>query len=173
MKTLIATVVAVVFAGSAYATDLPRRTTPAAPVVPNAVYQSQPFFVGVHVGARDTINTKEDAVFNLNIRAGFEFSPFARIEASYDYGNDNNMFYRTATVNGIAQYRFGPVVPYILAGGGYRWTDFKNEPVYNVGGGVRYEFTRDFEIDARYRYVTDRDRVRDESIFTLGLNYKF
>ena len=172
MKTIVSTIFATVFAGTAYASDLPRRTAPLAPVAPVATVASLPFFVGLHVGATG-VNDGLDKPYIVNLRAGYEFSPYARVEASYDYAGNNGVHYHTGSVNGIAQYRFGTITPYALVGVGYRWSDFKNEPVYTVGGGVRYEFMRDVELDARYRYVTDRDRVRDDNIFTLGVNFKF
>jgi len=170
MKTIVSAIFATMFAGTSYATDLPRRTAPLAPIAPVAL--SQPFFVGVHAGATG-VNDGIDKPYVVNLRAGYEFSPFARVEANYDYGYNSGTQYHMGSVNGIAQYRFGVVVPYVLAGVGYRWADIKNEPVYTVGGGVRYEFMQNFELDARYRYVTDRNRFRDDNIFTFGLNYKF
>ena len=68
---------------------------------------------------------------------------------------------------------FIPVIPYALAGVGYRLSDVKNEPVWNAGLGVRYEVTSNIEVDGRYRYLSDFKRNRDENILTLGVNYKF
>jgi opacity protein-like surface antigen len=162
---------------AAVAADIPARTSPLPPTV-TRVQQSQPFFVGIHVGVATPYNG--DRLFETdnvrtNLRGGFEFSPYSRVEGNYEYNwNDNsNLRSHTVTTNLIGQYRFGSVVPYILVGGGYRWSNFKNEPVYNVGGGVRYELTTIFEVDARYRYVTDRNQIRDENVFTLGLNFRF
>ena len=43
MKTIVSAIFATMFAGTSYATDLPRRTAPLAPIAPVAL--SQPFFV--------------------------------------------------------------------------------------------------------------------------------
>jgi opacity protein-like surface antigen len=162
---------------AAVAADIPLRSAPLPPARPVFVEQSRPFFVGVHAGVSAPYGQSDIFSDNarVNVRGGYEFSPYARIEANYDYNWNDVLALRshTVTTNMIGQYRFGSVVPYVLVGGGYRWTEFNNEPVYNVGAGVRYEFTRNFEADARYRYISDRNRLRDENVVTLGLNYKF
>jgi opacity protein-like surface antigen len=172
----------VIFSGlflstAAMAADIPLRSAPLPPARPVVVEQTTPFFVGIHAGAAAPYgyNFVDNSDLRVNARIGYEFSPYARIEGNYDYSwNDiSALRSHTVTTNMIGQYRFGSVVPYVLVGGGYRWSDFKNEPVYNIGGGVRYELTRNFEVDARYRYVSDRNRVRDENVVTFGLNYKF
>lgn len=152
------------------AADLPGRNAPQAPK-PVATF-NQPFFVGAHIGTAAAYgdNIVNDGVVRVNLRAGYQFSPLFRLETSYDVGENR---YHAGTVNGIVQYPVGRFTPYALVGGGYRWTEFKNEPVFVVGGGLRYDLTRNFEIDARYRYVTDRNRERDENVVTLGVNYKF
>jgi opacity protein-like surface antigen len=161
---------------AAVAADLPSRFAPLPPTVVRTE-QSNPFFVGVHFGTTnyDQKLWSNNSEVRANVRAGYEFSPYVRLEANYDYGHSDIRDFRTNTVTGnlIGQYRFGSVVPYALAGGGYRWSGIKNEAVYNVGGGVRYEMTSRFEVDARYRYVANFDNRRDENVATLGVNYKF
>lgn len=162
---------------AAVAADIPSRNAPLPPARPVFVETAKPFFVGVHLGASnyDQKLWSNNSEFRANVRAGYEFSPYLRIEGNYDYGHNSVSEFRTNTVTGnlIGQYRFGSVVPYALAGGGYRWSGIKNEPVYNVGGGVRYEITSRVEVDARYRYVANFDNRRDENVATLGANYKF
>lgn len=161
---------------AAVAADIPSRFTPLPPTVVRAE-KTNPFFVGVHLGASnyDQKLWSNNSEFRANVRAGYEFSPYFRIEGNYDYGYSDVSAERTNTVTGnlIGQYRFGPIVPYALLGGGYRWSGFKNESVYNVGAGVRYEIASRFEVDARYRYVADFNNRRDENVMTLGVNYKF
>jgi opacity protein-like surface antigen len=158
------------------AADLP-RVGPMPPIRPVFVESVMPFFVGIHVGTTnyDQKFWSNNSEFRANVRGGWEFSPYARVEANYDYGYSGVSAGRTNTITGnlIGQYRFGSIVPYVLVGGGYRWSGFKNESVYNVGGGVRYELTSRFEVDARYRYVADFNNRRDENVMTLGVNYKF
>ena len=161
---------------AAVAADIPARFAPLPPTVVR-VQQTTPFFVGVHAGVTSPYgqNIFDNSEARVNVRAGYEFSSYARVEGNYDYSwNDVSAFRsHTVTTNMIGQYRIGSVVPYALIGGGYRWSGIKDEAVYNVGGGVRYEFATNFEADARYRYVSDRNRVRDENVVTFGLNYKF
>jgi opacity protein-like surface antigen len=166
------------FSTAAMAADIPLRSAPLPPARSVVVEQTTPFFVGVHVGRASPYGRNEffdNSNVRLNARAGVEVHPFARLEANYEYSWSDVAVHRsnTVTTNLIGQYRFGSVVPYVLVGGGYRWANLKDEPVFNVGGGVRYEFARNFEADARYRYVSDRNRIRDENVVTLGLNYKF
>jgi opacity protein-like surface antigen len=161
---------------AAVAADLPSRTAPLPPTVVRA-QQTSPFFVGVHLGTTNVGQSlwSNNTEFRVNVRGGYEFSPYVRLEGNYDYGSSDFSGLRTNTITGnvIGQYRFGSIVPYVLVGGGYRWSGFKNEAVYNVGGGVRYDITPRFEVDARYRYVANFDNRRDENVATVGLNYKF
>ena len=70
---------------------------------------------------------------------------------------------------------------YGIAGLGYRYNSVesvKNYSVYNIGGGVRYEFSKSIDVDGRYRRVEaleDKNRTAKsaEDRVTLGLNYKF
>ena len=176
MKSLI--ILAGLFLSTAaIAADIPSRNAPQSPARPIFVEIVKPFFVGVHAGTTNYNQNlwSDNTEFRANVRGGYEFSPYARVEANYDYGYSDVSAFRTNTVTGnlIGQYRFGSVVPYVLVGGGYRWSGIKNEAVYNVGGGVRYDLTSRFEVDARYRYVADFNNRRDENVVTLGVNYKF
>lgn len=166
------------FSTAAIAADLPSRTAPMPPQRPVFTEPTNPFFVGVHVGAtfsNDNYRIGDDQNYNINVRGGWEFSPYARLEANYDYSYNTYSPFTTNTVTGnlIGQYRFGSVVPYVLAGVGYRWSGFSDQFVYNFGGGVRYEITRQVEADLRYRYIADNDNRYNQNVVTLGLNYKF
>jgi len=175
MNKYVVTFVGLIFATAASASDIPAKT-PAAPPAPTQ--ESAEFYVGGSLGSKavTNINPWYDAL-RVNARAGWEFSEFARVEADYDYAWNESSKLRshTATTNVIGQYKIGfvPVVPYALAGVGYRWSDLKREPIYVAGAGVRYDITSDIEADVRYRYITDRKRDRDENVVTLGVNYKF
>jgi opacity protein-like surface antigen len=108
---------------------------------------------------------------------GHEFNNFMRAELDYDYKNSNRVKERSHAfvANGIGQMKlaFHFCSPYGIAGVGYRFSDAKNEAIYNVGAGVRYELTSNIDIDARYRYVTDFKRKQDENVITVGGSYKF
>ena len=173
MKCVKYALIATVIGGSAIAADLPSKDMPRAPT---SVTEDNSWYAGLAVGG---IYSENSWYNNARISAsfGYEMNSFTRIEATYDYKHNNHSNDRSHTgmVNGIAQMKlpFISVVPYALAGTGYRLADVKNEAVWNVGGGVRYEITSNIEIDGRYRYLSDYNRHRDENIFTIGATYKF
>lgn len=170
-KLLIA--VATLAATSAFAGDLPSRKT--APLPPTREVQSDSgFYAGIRGGVVFTDNV------TVGAGAGYQFNKFVRGEVNYDYLNNdgnkvNGMSSSVVTGNVIGQYPLAQwnLTPYALAGVGYRWSDFKNEPVWNVGAGVRYGVTKNVELDARYRYISSFQNERQGNAFTLGLNYKF
>jgi opacity protein-like surface antigen len=180
MKTFTKSVVALMAMSTvAYATDLPSKSQPKAPA-PVASSSSTPFFVGVSGGSFTTDSTLDwSKINNLGVKGGYELHSLFRAELAYDYsheavtvGGENKPSHLVAT-NGVVQYKFGPVTPYALVGGGYRMNKLKNEYIFNVGGGVRYAVAKNFEADLRYRYVADFDRVRETNILTAGFDYKF
>ncbi len=171
-KFLITSLLTSVIATSAAAGDLPSRTTAPLPPQRPVVTSDAGFYAGVRGGV----------VFNDNITAGvgagYQFNQFVRSEINYDYlNNDNNrtngLTSNIGTVNMIGQYQVAAFTPYALAGIGYRWSDAKNEGVWNVGAGVRYNVVENVELDARYRYISSFQNERAGNLFTLGLNYKF
>jgi len=168
-KTLI-TLAAVLVSGVAAAGDLPSRKT--APLPPERPVEDSGFYAGVRGGVVFSDN------ITAGVGAGYQFNKFVRAEANYDYlNNDNNrtngLTSNIGTVNMIGQYQVSVFTPYVLAGIGYRWSDAKNEPVWNVGAGARYAVTENVELDARYRYISSFQNERQGNAFTLGLNYKF
>jgi opacity protein-like surface antigen len=171
MAALALTTMATVSFGA----DIPRRTEPVAPSVVAASY-SPSFFVGARVGSLSNEIDSWNSRVTGGLTAGYEVNNYLRVEANYDYNHSDQRFERNHIVTGnvIGQYKIGfGLVPYALAGVGYRWNDFKNEPVWNVGAGVRYDITRNVEADLRYRYIADFDRLREANVVTLGVNYKF
>jgi opacity protein-like surface antigen len=173
MKSVKYALMGLVVSTAAFATDLPSKNMPTAPFVGA---ESSSWYAGVAVGGI----TSQNAWYNnvrVNTSLGHELNSFSRVEATYDYKNNNRSENRSHTgmVNGIGQYKmpYFSLTPYALAGVGYRIADVKNEPVWNVGGGVRYDLTSNIGVDGRYRYLSDFNRLRDENIVTLGVNYKF
>ena len=71
--------------------------------------------------------------------------------------------------------------PYALAGLGAGWNGWGKvgtgnaNTLYNVGGGVRYALTNNFELDGRYRYVNSFNGAgfNNNHVVTLGVGYKF
>lgn len=172
MKKSFLAIAAVVMSSAAWAADLPSRT--AAPLPPERPVSDSGFYAGVRAGVVFTDNV------TVGAGAGYQFNRFVRAEANYDYLNNdknkiNGMSSSVATGNIVGQYPLTayPLTPYVLAGVGYRWSDAKNEPVWNVGAGLRYGVTKNVELDARYRYVSSFQNERQGNAFTLGLNYKF
>lgn len=175
MKNFLTTLLLTSVIGtSAVAGDLPSRTTAPLPPQRPVVTSDAGFYAGVRGGVVFTDNVAVGA------GVGYQFSSFVRAEANYDYlnndkNNTNGLSSSVVTGNLIGQYPFAqlPLTPYVLAGVGYRWADVKNEPVWNVGAGVRYGVTKNVELDARYRYVSSYQNERQGNVFTVGLNYKF
>ena len=178
MKKSILTFIGVAAVTSASAADLPRNISPASPSVVLPTTETSSFYIGASIGsvAKTDLNPWYGAL-RVNVRGGYEFSDYARVEANYDYNYATKSHFAAhiLSTNLIGQYKISyvPVVPYVLAGVGYRFSPIKNEIVYNLGAGVRYEITKDIEADLRYKYVTDFKRARDESVITIGANYKF
>jgi opacity protein-like surface antigen len=174
MKCVKYALIATLIGGSAIASDLPSRDMPKAPTMPSIEQNS--WYTGLALGG-----VASDRTWYNNARVsasfGYEFGTFLRAEATYDYKHSNRSSERahTGMVNAIGQINlpFVNVVPYVLAGTGYRLSDVKNEPVWNVGSGVRFEVSPSIELDARFRYLSDFKIQRDENIFTVGVNYKF
>lgn len=169
----IITLAAIVASTAALASDLPSKREPVAPTF--AQSQSNPFFVGVRGG-----NLYKDESNNWTVGGnfGYEMNKFARVEVGYDRLNnrdDKSLTSDVVTGNAIAQLPFSlfNITPYALGGVGYKWSDNKNTSIYNVGGGVRYDFTSRVELDARYRYISDFKNEVSTNAFTAGVNYKF
>ena len=99
------------------------------------------------------------------------------MEFGYDRFDNKSKALKSDVVTGnaIAQLPLNlfNVTPYALAGVGYKWSDAKDEYIYNVGGGIRYSLSKNIELDARYRYISDFKNERNTNAFTAGVNYKF
>ena len=177
MNKYTMSILGLVLTTAASASDLPSKSNPIAPVGKSST-ESYDYYVGASFGsiAKTDIKSVYGNLYG-NVRGGWEFSDFARVEADYDFHYNKSATLRSHTISGnvIGQYKVGfvPVTPYVLAGVGYRFADVKNEVVYALGAGVRYDVTSEIEADLRYRYITDRDRKRDSNVITIGANYKF
>jgi opacity protein-like surface antigen len=174
---LSAALSALFVAGAASAADLPSRRAPT--FTTTETVTSAPWrYVGLSAG------TNFDRTWTGGLVAGFEVNSYVGIEATYDYRfreylNADDRSHRVA-LNVLPQYRIGNLTPYLLAGVGYEWSNLRgDQAIYNVGGGVRFDVTREVQLDARYRYTNtfDRDvltKYRDgDHTFTAGVNYRF
>lgn len=68
------------------------------------------------------------------------------------------------------------VVPFVLAGVGYKWQptlNNANQGVWEVGAGLKFDVSSDFALSAQYKYQQGlNDRV-DMSVVTIGTALKF
>jgi len=171
----IITLAAIVTSSAALATDLPSKMAAPAPA-PVASSANLPFFAGVRGG---DLYKAEVNNWTVGGNAGYEVNKFARVEVGYDRLNNKSKALKSdvVTTNAIAQLplNFFNITPYALAGVGYKWSHAKDEAIYNVGGGVRYEFAKNLELDARYRHIAGvkKDKYTTTDAFTTGINYKF
>lgn len=123
------------------------------------------------------------AQWSNTLSLGYEINKYLAVEAAVDYNYKNSNAHldagQTAFVNMIAGYPVGRLQPYVLAGTGAGFNGsgdhHKNtEALWNVGGGVAYNVTRNWQIDARYRHIDAWQGNRHaEQAFSLGVNYKF
>jgi hypothetical protein len=193
-KTLASLLASVAMLGSALAADLPSK---AAPVAPAATAETNAFgnISGLYVGGNIGTNFNSFKHYNWNTSpytvgavVGYEWNRFLRTEATFDYTSKERPTTthsgQMAFANAVVQYPVGyGVTPYILAGTGFGWNAWGNghasvvddaKALYNLGGGVRYNITKNFELDGRYRYVQSYDNAfKNNNIVTLGANYKF
>jgi opacity protein-like surface antigen len=171
----IITLAAIVTSTAALSSDLPSKMAAPAPA-PVASSASLPYFAGVRGG-----DLYKNEVHNWTVggNVGYEANKFVRVEAGYDRFNDKDNTGKadvvTGNVIGQLPLNFFNITPYALAGVGYAWNDVKNQTIYNVGGGVRYGLTKNFEIDARYRHIFNfkNETGTKNDAFTAGVNYKF
>jgi opacity protein-like surface antigen len=176
-KTIVALALAISTV-SAVAADIPSKTTPAAPAAPYGALTNTNGYAGINVGGavQDGINT--DAPWTVGLVGGYNVvkaGPLGfGVEGTYDY-KDKSV--HTIMGNGVASFGIGSFTPYVLAGAGYQWDKSGpvalDEKVWNVGAGMKYAFTKTFELDARYRRIEDWDRARKDDRVSFGVNYKF
>jgi outer membrane immunogenic protein len=191
-KTILALAATLTMAATAIAADLPARSAPPAPPVFTNATTASPWYVGVQAGM--TAGNKDRFDFNdssavFGVVAGYEVNPFLRLEGNFvnRFSRGNLPNGQMATANVIGQYTIPgtAITPYVLGGVGYGWNVYGNPTnsngaaLWNVGGGVRYAVTANWEVDARYRYVQQfksyvpSGEKLNENIVTLGVNYRF
>lgn len=185
MKNIIAAAILVLSASTAFAGDLPnKKATPTPPARP-AVEAPASWYVGVNAGG----NVKMDQnVQNTPAIAGgvvgYKINPMFAVEATVDHEfKKNGVASQTRAVGNVVVSPIGSYfgfTPYVLAGAGVQKHEVRdsirdgNKAVYNVGGGVKYAIAKNWEADARYRYIARwSDGSKDNNIVSLGLNYKF
>ena len=179
-KTIVSALALLASTVMVSASDIPSKTK--APATPLPTFaQSQDFYAGLNGGG----NLGTDRVYSGGAVAGWNVLPFLAVEGTYDYSRPTPRIYgkrdeqNTVAVNVLPQYRIGntPFKVYGLGGVGYSWNSVtENHSIYNVGGGVKYEFSKNFEVDGRYRHIDSIEtkfRGDAQDRVTLGVNYKF
>lgn len=176
MKTFAITLAAGLFAATAAFAQGPARTAPAAaPAAP---------LVGLYIGT--SVNFGGSSPDNArgwgnSLTVGYQATRNIAVEAvlSQTYGTGAQNDGQTGFVNAVVGMPVGPITPYALVGlgagvGGAGNADKDAEGLWNVGAGVAYNITRNWQLDARYRYVDAIAATRDaEHAVSLGVNYKF
>jgi hypothetical protein len=191
MKKLITALFALVAGASvAVAADLPSKSAAAAPAVSTSAFGLSGWYAGGFVGGNfDDTNkfTYDNTPKVFGALAGYQWGKYVRTEATFDYNTKatptSTKAGETVFGNAVVGYPIGfGVTPYILAGVGYGWGSWdkvvgKNDDrtLYNLGGGVRYDITKAFEVDGRYRYIDGLTgkKFDNNHVVTLGVNYKF
>ena len=183
-KTIVAALAILASTAVASATDLPSKTK--APTAPTAAADTSQFYVGGNIGG----NLNNDArVYSGGAVAGWNALPFLAVEGTYDLGRADKKvlngynYTNTVVLNAVPQYKIPGTnfTIYALGGVGYRWNNVStlvDHSVYNLGGGIKYEFVKNFEIDARYRRIDAleskfRNSGTSENRATVGVNFKF
>lgn len=192
MKKLITALVALVAVTStAVAADLPSRGTAPAPVS-TSVFGLNGFYVGGSVGGNfatfDNVSYDKTPIF-VGLTAGYQWNRYFRTEATFDYSTKaaptTSEAGQTVFANAVVQYPIGfGVTPYAFGGVGFGWnawgkgaSDFIDDakPLYNIGGGLRFDLTKSIELDGRYRYIQAINgyKIDNNHVISLGANYKF
>ena len=191
MKKLITALFALAAGVSvAAAADLPSKSAAAAPAVSTSAFNLSGWYAGGFVGGNfdDTNKFKYDNTPKVfGGVAGYEWNKYIRTEATFDYTTKTSPSTtkdgQTAFGNAVVSYPVGfGVTPYFVAGVGYGWGAWDkvvgtndDRTLYNIGAGLRYDLTKSFEIDGRYRYIDGltAKKFDNNHVVTLGVNYKF
>jgi opacity protein-like surface antigen len=179
MRKTIVTALAVIAATAASASDLPKKTAPVPPVFDRPVAVDQFGYFGVNGGA----STGSNRSYSGGLTLGYSYGSYLNAEAYYDYvrpdgarNTDKHQF----GLNLLPKYRLGNsgLTVYALAGAGDEVSEKgKTNYTYSYGGGLKYDVTKNVELDARYRridyFLSNPSTGHKEDRVTVGLGYKF
>ena len=190
MQKTIVTALAILSSTAAVsAADLPSKTK--APTTLPTLAQTQ-YYVGASVGG----DLQKALVYSGGIVAGYNALPFLSVEGTYDFSRPQDKpkdpfghagkkfnYENTVAVNVVPQYKVPgtDIAAYAFGGLGYRWDTAKtveSHSIYNVGGGLKYEFAKNLELDGRYTRLDDikpkyHTTSPAEDRATVGVTYKF
>ena len=182
-KTIVTALALFASTAVAFATDLPSKTK--APVSPAPVFTQTQYYVGGNIGG----DVDKARVYSGGAVAGWNALPFLAVEGTYDLSRPQAKvrgeynWRNTVGVNVVPQYNIPStgITAYGFGGIGYRWntaSTVADHAVYNLGGGLKYEFAKNVELDSRYTRidaVESKYRVgfTAEDRLTFGVLYKF
>ena len=183
MHKTIVTALAILASTAAVAADLPSKT--AAPATPASIPTFAQYYIGASVGG----DLQKALVYSGGIVAGYNAAPYLAVESTYDFSRPQQKvggkfnYENTVAINVVPQYKvpLAEVTAYAFGGLGYRWDTAKaveSHAIYNLGGGLKYEFAKNFELDGRYTRIDDvkpkyHKTSPTEDRGTVGVNYKF
>lgn len=181
MKNIITASALILFASVASAANLPEKKVAPTPPVIEAPAS---WYVGVNAGGnvRSDQNVQNTPA-SVGGVVGYNFHPRVALEATLDQVFPKNG--ANAQTRGMVNTVLSPFhevfgfTPYVLAGIGGQTSDIRDgrnasKAVYNVGGGVKYAITKNWDADLRYRYVNTLNNTnRDTNVVSFGVNYKF
>jgi opacity protein-like surface antigen len=193
-------VAALTWSGAAF-TGMPASAAVGAQV--NMYWSTSAAPMGIYVGAHAGSNLRTNSDYSVGGSVGYQFTPNYAVEVTYDYNamsqshtvltrgkshtvqtNGNG---QAAMLNGVYSRRIGTSVftPYVLAGAGMGWNNLgvtgtqSNATLYNVGAGLRVNWTSGVDFDARYRYIAPMDNSNGyangytQHVVTGGLRLNF
>lgn len=121
-----------------------------------------------------SVGTVEGNYTNYGVRAqlgeiNFPFS--TNLELTFD-GNERGT--ELLGANLVAERQLTDRVGgYLLGGVGYRWANRYEDATWTYGGGLTYALTERTELDLRARTINSFENSRDDTIYSLGVNFKF
>ena len=182
-KTIVTALAFLASTSVAFATDLPSKTS--APAAPLPTFAQTQYYVGGNVGG----DAQKARVYSGGAVAGWNALPFLAVEGTYDLSRPQAKvrgefnYGSTVAVNVVPQYKIPSTsfTAYGLGGVGYRWNTaatVADHAVYNLGGGLKYEFAKNLELDSRYTRIDSieskyQNASSAEDRATFGVNYKF
>lgn len=180
MKNIITAAILSLVVSAASAANLPEKA--ATPTAPKVEAPSQ-WYVGVNAGGnvRSDQNVQNTPGI-VGAVVGYNLDKQSALELTLNQAFPKGASEKQTSAFGnwlVSPFEVFGFKPYLLAGIGTETKDVKNglegtKAIYNVGGGVKYEIFKAWDLDVRYRYInTLNNTLRDNNTATVGVNYKF
>jgi opacity protein-like surface antigen len=181
-KTIVTALAILASTAAVVAADLPSKATPSASLPTLAQTH---YYVGGSIGG----DFDKARVYSGGAVAGWNVLPFLAVEGTYDVSRGDKKvlnkynYQNTVAMNVVPQYKvpFVDVTAYAFGGLGYRWntaSTVADHSVYNIGAGLKYELSKNIELDGRYTRIDDvkpkyHTASPPEDRVSVGANYKF